>query len=56
MEKSKKVYICDGCGWKGTKEKLFHRDDSGEDWWCDQHECPICLEVIINNLEPIEKT
>jgi hypothetical protein len=40
------IHTCE-CGWSGTKGELFHRDDCGENWWCNQYECPECLTVII---------
>jgi hypothetical protein len=37
------------CGWKGQIKDLYHRNDSGWGWWCDQHECPKCFEVKITS-------
>ena len=37
------------CGWEGQIKGLYHRADSGWGWYCDQYECPQCLDVKITS-------
>jgi len=39
------------CGWVGIITEMVHRDIFDEHHECDQHECPKCLTVIVNNLQ-----
>lgn len=53
MNKSyiEKKYKCEDCGWIGSCNELFYRSESNGEYYCDQHECPVCTNVIINNLD-----
>ena len=51
-----KTKISCECGWNGEAKDLYHRDDCGEGWHCNQYECPECLTVIeITDSMQVEK-